>query len=385
MIQFVRYAPLVKQRGGVVLVDCPAVLEKLLQRCAGIDRVIPQGAPLPEFAFQIPLLSLPTVFHTTLETVPAEMPYLSAEPGRIEKWGRELAVRHVSNVLDSHMRHVGNVPHKMRVGIAWQGSPKYAGDAHRSVPLGAFAPLANVPGVQLVSLQKGHGSEQLQEFGKRWNIVDFGDRLDADGALLDTAAILTHLDLVVTSDSAIAHLAGALGKPVWIALSMAADWRWLRAGERSPWYPTVRLFRQQRWGDWGEVFERIAAALQPGQVPLHTPIFAEIAPGELLDKITILEIKRSRVCDERQLGNIRTKLGGLVAARARCIPPSSALASLTAGFRARRSTKTCGRLKTPSGCTSRGKISATRSSSWRGRSIERTTSGLRSNGMSTTC
>jgi hypothetical protein len=139
---------------------------------------------------------------------------------------------HVTNV-PHRVGHVTNVPH-MKIGIAWQGSQKYAGDAHRSVPLREFAPLAKIRGVQLIGLQKGYGSERLQKFGKRWNIVDFAARLDADGAFVDTAAILAHLDLVVTSDSAIAQLAGTLGTPVWMPLSMAADWRWMREGTILP-------------------------------------------------------------------------------------------------------------------------------------------------------
>ncbi len=118
----------------------------------------------------------------------------------------------------------------IKIGIAWQGSKTYQGDAHRSVPLREFAPLAKLPGVRLVSLQKGHGAEQLAEFRDAWPVIDFGERLDADGAFLDTAAIMAHLDLIVTSDTAVAHLAGALGVEVWMAVCTAADWRWLRGG-----------------------------------------------------------------------------------------------------------------------------------------------------------
>jgi hypothetical protein len=154
------------------------VLEKLLRRCPWVDRVIPQGAPLPDFAYEVPMLSLPGIFHTMLETVPNEVPYLSAEPERVARWGAELAS------IDG-----------IKIGIAWQGSKTYQGDAHRSVPLREFAPLAAVPGVRLVSLQKGYGAEQLVEVANAWNVIDFGARLDADGAFLDTAAIMGHLDL----------------------------------------------------------------------------------------------------------------------------------------------------------------------------------------------
>ncbi len=316
-IQFIRYASLVQERGGVVLVECPGILEKLLARCPGIDRVIPQGTPLPDFSYQIPFLSVPGAFHTTLESVPAAVPYLSADPRLIETWGKEL-----------------ECAAGFKIGIAWQGSQKYGGDAHRSIPLKQFEPLAKMPGVQLVSLQKGFGSEQLKELGKQWNVVDFGERLDANGAFVDTAAIMTCVDLVVTSDTAVAHLAGALGVPVWMALSTASDWRWLRGRVDCPWYPTMRLFRQAGWGDWEGVFCRIAQELSNSRLSLRAPVLAEIAPGELLDKITILEIKRSRTQDEKKLQNIRVELGALLAVRARSLKPLRELDRLTVELKA---------------------------------------------------
>jgi hypothetical protein len=158
-------------------------------------------------------------------------------------------------------------------------------------------------------------------------VIDFGTRLDANGAFVDTAAVMAHLDLVVTSDTAIAHLAGALGVPVWLALSRAADWRWLRKGETSAWYPTMRLFRQERWGDWDGVFRRMAKALEAGQNQTQFPM--DIAPGELVDKITILEIKRDQVGDQRKLHNIRIELGALLAVKAGTIKPSPELERLT--------------------------------------------------------
>ena len=315
-IQFIRYAPLVQQRGGVVFVECPGILEKLLARCPGVDQIIPQGTPQPDFAYQIPFLSLPAVFHTTIETVPADTPYLSAAPHLIESWGKEL------DALDG-----------FKIGIAWQGSQKYGGDAHRSIPLKEFEPLTKIDGVRLVSLQKGFGSEQLGPLAKQWNILDIGDRLDANGAFVDTAAIMTNLDLVVTSDTAVAHLAGALGVPVWMAVSMAADWRWLRVGDTSPWYPTMRLFRQTQWGNWADVFQRIAHELR-SRPSVRSPLLAEIAPGELLDKITILEIKRNRTTDERKLQNIRVELGALLTVQARGLRQSRQLERLAAELKA---------------------------------------------------
>src|SRR5439155_9433108 len=148
-----------------------------------------------------------------------------------------------------------------KVGIAWQGNPNYPDDRRRSFPLTALEPLARLPGVQLVVLQKMHGREQLPLVAG-WPLTDLGDRLDeSGGAFVDTAAVLSGLDVVVTCDSALAHLAGALGRPAWVALSHVADWRWLLDREDSPWYPSLRLFRQSRPGDWAGVFGRMAAEL----------------------------------------------------------------------------------------------------------------------------
>jgi hypothetical protein len=149
------------------------------------------------------------------------------------------------------------------LGIAWQGSPSYRYDRQRSIPLAQFAPLAHVPSVQLISLQKGPGKEQLLALADAFPVVDFNNRLDeAAGAFTDTAAIMSSLDLVITSDTALPHLAGALGIPVWIALPFVADWRWLLEREDSPWYPTMRLFRQTRLNQWEDVFERMAEELR---------------------------------------------------------------------------------------------------------------------------
>ncbi len=149
---------------------------------------------------------------------------------------------------------------RLKVGIQWQGSPTFAFDRQRSIPLAEFAPLAGIEGVRLMSLQKGFGSEQLA--GIEWQVEDLGATLDLDGrAFCETAAVMMNLDLVITSDTSIAHLAGALGVPVWVALQFVPDWRWLLEREDSPWYPTMRLFRQSRPGDWNGVFARICTEL----------------------------------------------------------------------------------------------------------------------------
>ena len=151
----------------------------------------------------------------------------------------------------------------LNVGIAWQGSPGYPGDYYRSIPLASFAPLAACSGVRLFSLQRGYGSQQLPPLAEQLGIVDLGSSLDeGSDAFVDTAAAMMNLDLVISSDTSIAHLAGALGVRAWVALQQTPNWRWLMDRDDSPWYPTVRLFRQSRLGEWSDVFERIVEALQ---------------------------------------------------------------------------------------------------------------------------
>ena len=241
-LHFIRYAPLVQQHGATVIVQCQGPLLRLLATCAGIDRLVLAGTALPRFAVQAPLLSLPRIFRSTLATLPANIPYLCADPDLRAHWQQQL----------SGVRG-------FKVGIAWQGNPEHKRDRRRSVPLRAFAPLAGVPGVRLVSLQKGPGREQLPDLADRLDVLDLADRWKD---FADTAALMTNLDLVITVDTAVAHLAGALGIPVWVALPLVPDWRWLLEREDSPWYPSMRLFRQRAWGDWEGVFERLTATLR---------------------------------------------------------------------------------------------------------------------------
>jgi tetratricopeptide (TPR) repeat protein len=319
-LHFIRYAALVKERGATVVVECQPPLLRFLARCPGVDRLVAAGTPLPPFDVHAPLLSLPLVCGTTLETVPADVPYVFADPDLERRWRDELRA----------------LP-GFKVGITWQGNPQHKKDRQRSLPLDQFAPLARVPGVTLVSLQKGPGTEQFREAADRLAVTDLGNRLDeAAGPFMDTAAAMRNLDLVITSDTAVAHLAGALGVPVWVALPFAPDWRWLADRADSPWYPTMRLFRQERPGDWQGVFARLAEALRErvAQVPRARPVTVEIAPGELIDKVTILEIKSARLTDADKLANVRRELAALVAARERAVPPSADLARLTAELKA---------------------------------------------------
>ena len=244
-IQFIRYAPLVNERFANVIVEGQKPLCRLLVRCPGIDRLVARGEELPDYDVQAPLMSLPGIFGTTLTTVPVEVPYIFPDENLIRAWRERLSTYR-----------------GFKVGIAWQGGRQYAGDAYRSLPLRHFAPIARVDGVRLFSLQKGPGSEQLADLPDGFTVADFGPELDtASGAFTDTAAVMRNLNLVITSDTAIPHLAGAMGVPVWVALNSCADWRWLDDREDSPWYPTMRLFRQSRLGDWDGLFARIAEEL----------------------------------------------------------------------------------------------------------------------------
>jgi len=239
-LQFIRYAPLVKERGGIVIVVCPRPLVKLLSGCAGIDQVVAAGNPVPAFDTHAPLMSLPHIFKTTLATIPAQVPYLFADAERRRRWGNAIA--------DS----------PLKVGIAWQGHPDHPGNSLRSVPLSAFASLAEVAGVRWISMQYGPGTEQLARTIDGFAVLDLGSQC-AD--FEDAAAAIMNLDLMITVDSVMAHCAGALGVPTWVLLRSASCFRWLKDREDSPWYPSLRLFRQSRWGDWDGVFARVKQAL----------------------------------------------------------------------------------------------------------------------------
>ena len=259
-LHFIRYAPLVKQRGGTVIVECQPALIRILSSIEGIDSFVARGLPLPEFDVHASLLSLPGLFHTTVDNLPATVPYVHTDPALIEEWRPKLSQ---PNDQESDIGHrTSNIKRVFKVGIAWQGNPLFIGDRHRSVPLLHFASLAKVAGVQLISLQKGAGSEQLLDIAGKFQVLDLGSHLDeACGAFMETAAVMKNLDLVITSDTAIAHLAGALAVPVWVALSFMPDWRWMLRRHDSPWYPTMRLFRQTRRGQWPDVFAEMAEEL----------------------------------------------------------------------------------------------------------------------------
>ncbi len=242
-IQFARYLPLMRRAGAEPHFLCPAKLHRLIGPAAE-GRIFEREPADVNFDAQIAISSLPRAFATRLDGIPAEVPYLSAEPDRVPRWADEIGAQ------------------GFRIGCVWQGNANPEADIARSFALKELAPVAAVPGVRLVSLQRGFGEQQLWDDPPDFEI----QRLSADydvgaHAFLDAAAAMMSLDLVVTCDTSIAHLAGALGRPVWVALKRDAEWRWLRGRDDSPWYPTMRLFRQKTAGDWRGVFAAMAAAL----------------------------------------------------------------------------------------------------------------------------
>ena len=239
ILQFVRYAPLVAARGGHVILEVPPALRRLLSNLPGVSEIVSFGDPLPDFAWQCPLLSLPQAFATDLSSIPASVPYLCPDPAEVRSWSEKLDGK------------------GLRVGLVWAGNPKHVRDRQRSLALGQLAPLAEGGGISFYALQKGPAPA-----GPPWpESVQLTDLGPQQRDLADAAAIVANLDLVISVDTAVAHLTGALGKPVWILLQFMPDWRWLLQREDSPWYPTARLFRQPALGDWDSVVRRVALEL----------------------------------------------------------------------------------------------------------------------------
>jgi hypothetical protein len=245
VLQFARLLRTLEATSGRVVLACQKPLHALLRSLPDVDEWFPVDEPGKiTFDLYSPLLSLPWLLGIDEATLPRDVPYIAAEPDRVERWGRRIE----------------ELP-GFRVGLCWQGSPTFKTDSLRSIALEEFAPLAGVPAALLVSLQKGPGVEQIEPNRERVPLRTFAD-LDQDAAMVDSAAIMQHLDLVITSDTAIAHLAGALGRPVWVLLQVGCDWRWLADRADSPWYPTMRLFRQRVFGDWSGVFNEVVEALR---------------------------------------------------------------------------------------------------------------------------
>ena len=239
IIQFVRYLPMLRQRGGRVAFDIPLPMARLMWDLDGIDVSLKDGDTLPPFDYHIPLLELPKLLGTTLDTIPAAKAYLHADKNLVEAWGERLGPKE-----------------EFRIGLVWGGSPDHLNERNRSIEPELFRPLVETPGVSALSLLGGRDGEAGRVFGDV--VTDLAPDL---GDFADTAAAITNMDLVISVDTAVAHLAGALGTMVWTLLPFNSDWRWMLGRDDSPWYPSMRLFRQEKREDWEGVIERVAAEL----------------------------------------------------------------------------------------------------------------------------
>ena len=246
-IQFCRYIPWAAGRAANIALACAREVQPAVAQQRGIGMAFDHWSKWPDFAAYIPLSGLPRLAQTRLDTIPAPVPYIHADPQKTARWADRLA---------------GLVPKGYRrIGIAWAGRPTHTNDRNRSTRLESLAPLAELPRTALVSLQKGPAQAQIGDYWGRAPLVAVGPELRDYG---DTMAVIDCLDLVVTVDTSIGHLAGAMGKPVWIMLPFAPDWRWLLDREDSPWYPSARLFRQRKPRDWGPIVAAIKEELESG-------------------------------------------------------------------------------------------------------------------------
>lgn len=242
-IQFARYAPLVADRCARVILKCHAALDSLFESISDRVEVIRGKAPVPHYDAHASLLDLPGIFGTGLDNIPASVPYLHVPVERVEAWRRRMQPWRGA----------------LRIGMTWAGNPNHANDRNRSCTLAHFSVLAEVEGALFISLQKdGAIPERAWPTGAT-PLLDLGPEIED---FSDTAAIIENLDLVISVDTSVAHLAGALAKPTWTLLAFPPDWRWLTHRADSPWYPTMRLFRQPRPGAWPEVFREVATALR---------------------------------------------------------------------------------------------------------------------------
>jgi len=243
-IQFIRYAALMAARGARVIVICDAALRSLFRTAPGVEAVLELGEVLPDFAYHAPFMSLPRGFGTTVETIPSQVPYLFPDREAVEAWRARLA---------GHGR-------RLNIGLAWAGRPSFVAAKMKSCPLERLAQLLRTPDCAFFSLQKGEAAADLKGLDAGDSpVVDYTAGLRDFG---DTAALVAALDIVITVDTAAAHLAGALGKPVWVLLAAVPDWRWLPQAGALKWYPTALLFRQQAAGEWGSVVDEVEQALR---------------------------------------------------------------------------------------------------------------------------
>jgi tetratricopeptide (TPR) repeat protein len=241
-IQYVRYVALLAESGANVVIEAPDSLKPLIAHLPGVSSVVNRSEPKPPFDLHCPLLSLPLAFNTTLQTIPADVPYLHAPAERVERWRGRLPAKKA-----------------LRIGVVWSGNPAHRNDRNRSIPLDRMVAALSDPRLAVVGLQRDLRDDDRRVLSERPHVVPLGPEF-ADFA--DTAAVVSLLDLVISVDTSVAHLAGAMGKPVWILLPFSGDWRWMFEGEKSPWYPTARLFRQSVLGDWDSALARVGGSLE---------------------------------------------------------------------------------------------------------------------------
>ena len=319
-LQFIRYAQLVKAQGPQVIFECQPALQNILASCPGIDQLVPQGKELPPFDYHVPLLSLPGLLKTDAKNIPGSVPYLFAKPDLVDYWSTQ-----IGPIRD------------LKVGLSWQGNPRFRADKWRSVPLKFWEPILQIPGVRFFSVQKNDGREQLVEYQNRYPLVDWSNRLDEEhGPFMDTAAVLKNLDLLISSDTAVPHLAGALGVPTWILIPYAPDWRWQLGCDENPWYPTFRLFRQTALLDWGDVCRRIADELSQLVArrrlpPPRSPLTR--TPGEMLARLVQLELDLARLASPADRLPLEQELATLTPHLETWLTRHPPLAELTARLR----------------------------------------------------
>jgi tetratricopeptide (TPR) repeat protein len=246
MIQCARYASIFAQRGARVIVQSPWSLKLLLEKCAGVRLAYAKDEALPKYDWHVPVMSLPFAFGTTLQTIPADVPYLQADPGRCKSWlARVQAAERPGS--------------RLRVGLAWAGNPKHKNDSNRSLDPALLSGLASVEGIAFFSLQKSKENKKAESSPPGLGLIDLTQSMHD---FAETAAFIEQLDLVICADTAVAHLAGALAKPVWTLIPFVPDFRWLLQGSQTAWYPTMRLFRQKEYGNWQSALDDVVAALR---------------------------------------------------------------------------------------------------------------------------
>ena len=245
MIMAIRFIQLIKKESVKLILECHKQLIPLFKNLPEVDMLVLRGEKLPDADYHVPILNLPLILGLDIDSITPIYPYLKADSNRVNEWSQRLGKKN-----------------SFRVGIAWQGNPKFSKDHRRSLPLKQFLPLLSLKGVEFISVQKKNTTtNQLDDFTDKHRIIDVDAGLDRDRDFMDTAAIMENLDLLICTDSSVANLAGALGLPTWLILGAPPDWRWLLDTDASPWYPSIRLFRQETQNDWQHVLQQIRTEL----------------------------------------------------------------------------------------------------------------------------